>query len=409
MPDGTTLRMVITAHPGGGLLYFYGDVSDQLELERARNLLIAVQQATLDNLAEAVAVFGGDGCLKLANPRYGAMWGLDAAFIARHPHIFEIAERCRLLIDHGGDWARAKERMVLSVLDRAAATTRVEQPDKVVIDRTSVPLPDGANLRTYLDVTDSIRIERALRERNEALLAADALKWRFLANVSYELRTPLNTVIGFTEILLREYCGTLNEQQRDYTDGIKESSHELLLLIDDILELASIEAGRLELSTEPVDVRELLEATLARTSGVTNKRDLSLRLDCPSDIGEMDADERRVGQALLDLVAATAKLTPPGGTITLGATRTDQEVTLWIESDEQKARPGAAEDAHTALPGHWQGTDAVDLRLSLARSFIELHGGRIEIEVETRDRPRITCHLPARRGERAFLRLVANA
>ena len=410
MPDGITLRMVITPHPGGGLLYFYEDVSDQLELERARNLLIAVQQATLDNLAEAVAVFGGDGRLKLANPRYGTMWGLDAAFLARHPHISEIADRCRPLVDQGGDWASAKDKMVLSVLDRAAATTRVERPDKVVIDRTSVPLPDGANLRTYLDVTDSIRIERALRERNEALLAADALKSRFLANVSYELRTPLNTVIGFTEILLREYCGTLNEQQRDYTDGIKESSHELLLLIDDILELASIEAGRLELSTEPVDVRELLEATLARTSGVTNKRDLSVRLDCPSDIGEMDADERRVGQALLDLVAATAKLTPPGGRITLGATRTDEEVTMWVESDEQETRPGAAEDPHTALPGHWQaGTDAGDLRLSLAQSFIELHGGRIEIDVEARDRTRITCHLPARRGERAFLRLVANA
>ena len=410
MPDGTTLRMVITPHPGGGLLYFYEDVSDQLELERARNLLIAVQQATLDNLAEAVAVFGGDGRLKLSNPRYGEMWRLDDSFLARHPHIAEIAERCRPVIDHGGDWASTKEKMVLNVLDRAAGTTRLERPDKVVIDRTSVPLPDGANLRTYLDVTDSTRIERALRERNEALLAADALKSRFLANVSYELRTPLNTVIGFTEILLREYCGSLNEQQRDYTEGIKESSHELLVLIDDILELASIEAGRQELRTKPVDVRAMLEATLARTSGVTNQRDLALRLDCPSDIGEIDADERRVGQALLDLVAATVKLTPPGGRITLGAARTDEEVAMWVESDQGEATRQDDGEAHTALPSHWPaGADAADLRLSLAQSFVELHGGRIDIEVGVGNRPRITCHLPARGGERAFPRLVASA
>ena len=104
------------------------------------------------------------------------------------------------------------------------------------------------------------------------------------------------------------------------------------------------------------------------------------------------------------------KLTPPGGRITLGAARTDEEVAMWVESDQGEATRQDDGEAHTALPSHWPaGADAADLRLSLAQSFVELHGGRIDIEVGVGNRPRITCHLPARGGERAFPRLVASA
>ena len=184
LPDGTTLREVITAHPHGGLLFFYEDVSDGFALERARNTLIAVQQATLDHLSEGVAVFGSDGRLKLYNPVYARIWQLDENFLRGEPHVAEIAEAGRRLIDNDGKWREHKAKIISHTLDRTPRFPRVERADGVVIEFAGVPLPDGRMLFTYLDVTDSTRIERALRDRTEALEAADRLKSEFIENVS---------------------------------------------------------------------------------------------------------------------------------------------------------------------------------------------------------------------------------
>ena len=123
-----------------------------------------------------------------------------------------------------------------------------------MLQEAMVPLPDGNVLLTYLDVTDTARVERALRERNEALETAGRLKSEFIANVSYELRTPLNAVIGFAEILNNQYFGDLNPRQLDYSRGILASSQQLMKLINDILDLATIEAGYMVLETGRVEV-----------------------------------------------------------------------------------------------------------------------------------------------------------
>lgn len=321
LPDGTTLRMVVTPHPDAGLLYFYQDVSDRLELERARNLLIAVQRATLDNLAEAVAVFGSDGRLKLWNPRYARMWQLDAGFLASQPHIGDVIERSRALLDTGGDWLAQKEILTISAIERVSGASRRERPDGVVLDHVWVPLPDGGTLSTYVDVTDSTRIERALRERNEVLLAAEELKAHFLASVSYELRTPLSTVIGFSEMLSRQYFGPLNEEQHEYTQGIISASHQLLHHIDYILDLASIEAGRIELHPEPFVVETMLAGALDAVGPAARRKGIALQLDGVDGLGEVVADERRIRQALVELLSAVLRTTPGSGAVRLEARR----------------------------------------------------------------------------------------
>ena len=176
-------------------------------------------------------MFGSDGRLKLYNPVYAQLWQLDENFLRREPHVAEIVVAGRGLLDDHGDWDEYKAKIIANTLDRTPRYSRVERPDGVVIDFAGVPLPDGRMLFTYLDVTDSTRIERALRDRTEALEAADRLKSEFIENVSYELRTPLNTVIGFSEILQEEYFGSLSDRQKEYTQGILESSQYLLDLI----------------------------------------------------------------------------------------------------------------------------------------------------------------------------------
>ena len=180
-----------------------------------------------------------------------------------------------------------------------------------------MPLPDGNVLLSYLDVTDSTRVEHALRERNEALETAGRLKSEFIANVSYELRTPLNAIIGFAEILTNQYFGELTPRQLDYSRGILDSSHRLLSLINDILDLATIEAGYMTLETGQLDIHTLMSSVLTLTRERARNQNLKLDFDCPPDIGTIEADERRLKQALFNLISNAIKFTPAGGSMTV--------------------------------------------------------------------------------------------
>src|SRR5258707_13087243 len=153
-----------------------------------------------------------------------------------------------------------RERIIAEVTAQTHASGPLDRRDGSVLQRATVPLPDGNVLLTYLDVTDTARVERALRERNEALETAGRLKSEFIANVSYELRTPLNAIIGFAEILANQYFGPLSPRQLDYSRGILDSSHRLMSLINDILDLPTIEAGHMVLESARLQERDMLES-----------------------------------------------------------------------------------------------------------------------------------------------------
>src|SRR5205823_6657677 len=333
LPDERTLRLVVSPHPFGGLTFVYEDVTDKLALERSYNTLIEVQRETLDNLYEAVAVLGTDGRLKLWNPAYAQIWKLSAADLAGDLHVSDLVEKTRAFFeaaDSRDDWPTLKERIIERLTDRTETSERLHRGDGSILQASIVPLPDGNVLLSYLDVTDSTRVERALRERNEALETAGRLKIEFIANVSYELRTPLNAIIGFAEILANQYFGPLSERQLEYSRGILDSSHRLMSLINDILDLATIEAGYMALETAPIDVRTMLQAVMTLTRERARNRDLALTLRCPRDIGAIEADERRLKQALFNLISNAIKFTPAGGSIRLEARRNAGELILAV-------------------------------------------------------------------------------
>ena len=200
LPDGRTLRVVTTPNPDGGVTYLFHDVTERLDLERRFEELIRVQGETLDNLAEGVAVFASDGRLRLHNSAFARMWRLSPQMLAERPHIETITALCQPL--HGDDATWQALREVVTAIDsREAIPGRLERRDGSVVDCTTVPLPDGATLVTFHDVTDSVNVERALRERNEALEDADKIKIDFVHHVSYELRSPLTNIIGFVHLL----------------------------------------------------------------------------------------------------------------------------------------------------------------------------------------------------------------
>jgi PAS domain S-box-containing protein len=189
LPDSSALRMLVIPHSMGGLMMTFEDVTSRLELESSYNTLIAVQKETLDNLGEAVAVFGSNGRLRLSNPSFGNLWGLHPEDLEGEPHVTTIVEKTKPFFTKE-EWPARKEELVARGLDRTLHEGRLTRADGSLVDFTTVPLPDGGVLLTYSDVTDTVRVENALREKNAALEAAEQLKLDFLANVSYQLRTP---------------------------------------------------------------------------------------------------------------------------------------------------------------------------------------------------------------------------
>jgi signal transduction histidine kinase len=397
LPDGTSLRILAVPHPFGGIMFVHEDVTDKLALESSYNTLIAVQRETLDNLAEGIAVFGPDGKLRLFNPAFARIWKLPPEFLDTNPHVADLLEHMKPLFNFGANWIDFKNEMVEYTLDRSSRKGRIERADHAIIEYLTVPLPDGAVLNSYLDVTDSVRVEQALRASNTALATADRLKSEFVANVSYQLRTPLNTIMGFSEILTNQYFGTLNERQTEYTRTIMEASKRLLLLINDVLDLATIEAGRMALNRRVVNVADLLNTAKQMTAEWARQQSLEIVIDCPSNIGTFDVDEHRMKQALFNLVSNSIKYTPAGGRITLEGSRNDEWVMLAVidtgigipEADLERVF-GKFERANTQARQSGAG-----LGLSLVKSFVELHGGRIEIDSEVNKGTRITCYIPA--------------
>jgi signal transduction histidine kinase len=397
LPDERVLRMVVHPHPLGGLLYTYEDVTDRMTLERSYNTLIAVQRETLDNLHTAVAVFGSDGRLKLRNAAFESMWHLSPQFAEAQPHVADLVEEARGLFA-AENWAGFKERLVSRATDHQPHAGRFARSDGSVLDYAAVPLPDGAMLFSYLDVTDSINVERALRERNEALETADRLKSEFITNVSYELRTPLNTIIGFTEILANQYFGALNDRQTEYARGILEASRQLLGLIDAILDLALVEAGRLTLERRPIAVADMLHSVQALSRERARKQGIEVVLAVDSRTGGMIGDERRLKQALFNLISNAIQYTPTGGRIELQAHREGDRVVFAVADTGIGIKPEDRQrvfekfertrDGRVRAPG-------LGVGLSLVKSFIELHGGEIELNSVPGRGTTVVCTLPA--------------
>ncbi|MFO0996873.1 MAG: ATP-binding protein [Alphaproteobacteria bacterium] len=397
LPDGRTIRTIIAPHPLGGILQTFEDLTDRLALERSYNTLIAVQRETLDNLYEGVAVFGSDGRLKLSNPAFARIWQLEPEFLAGEPHLWEIIQRVEHLITIRSTPERAREKLMNQATDRMPSAGRMERPDGSVVDYAKVPLPDGATLWSFIDATDRSQVERALRERAEALEAADRLKSEFIANVSYELRTPLNAIVGFAEILNNQYFGNLNARQSEYVRGVIQASNRLLSLINDILDLAMIEAGRMTLDRDRVDVHGLMVSVFTLARDWARKQDLTIEFDCPGTIGSLLVDERRLKQALFNLISNSVKFTPAGGRITVSAAREGDEV-LFTVSDTGIGIPHEQQDR--VFQKFSRGRDGsgrfagVGLGLALVRHIIELHGGRVTIESIPNQGTRVTCVIP---------------
>jgi signal transduction histidine kinase len=403
LPDGRTLRVVTTPNPDGGVTYLFHDVTERLDLDRRFEEMIRVQGETLDNLAEGVAVFASDGRLRLHNAAFARMWRLAPQALAERPHIETITALCRPLHGDGATWQKLREFVTAIDSREPIEAARLDRRDGTVVDCTTVPLPNGATLVTFHDVTDSVNVERALRERNEALEDADKIKIDFVHHVSYELRSPLTNIIGFVHLLGDPSTGPLQPKQREYLDYITVSTDTLLALINNILDLATIDAGRMQLNLGAVDIRATMAAAAQGVQDRLAGPGLTLDISAPQNIGTFTADERRVRQILFNLLANAVSFSPPGGRIMLKAERRADAVIFAVTDRGPGIPPNVLEKVFDLFETHSLGSQhrGSGLGLSLVRSFVELHGGTVSISSVVGEGTTVTCTFPT--GEAATL------
>jgi signal transduction histidine kinase len=396
LPERKTLRVRQQRHALGGISVSFEDITETLDLQSRYTTQLGVQHATLNNLAEGVAVFGADGRLALYNQSFQSMWSLGIEDLQGTPHFNTLLEDFLVAAPDGGTTLRAVKDQVVAFSgeDRRPflGDEVVLRDGRILLCATS-PLPDGATLVTFLDITDSREREKDLKNRNQMLEEADRIKTRFVDHISYQLRNPLNTIIGFTEILESEMVGTLNDRQKDYATTVLTASNHLLDLINDIIDLAAIDAGRLGLDLDTVDVRDLLKSAATFAALKAEDSQIRLRVDCAQDIGTIEADERRLRQVLFNLLANAFAFTEAGGEVVIRAERHDNLVQISIEDNGRGVSPADQASVFGRFESSGPNKGA-GLGLALVNSFIELHGGFVRLSSQEGAGTVVTCSLP---------------
>jgi signal transduction histidine kinase len=395
LPDGRALSVVTTPNPEGGVTYLFDDVTERLDLERRFDRLIRVQRETLDSLAEGVAVFGSNGKARLFNPAFAKMWKLSPEQLGDEPHIDTVAAWCTPLLDDAKAWRTIRES-ITGLDNRNDVALKLERTDGSVLDCMSRPLPDGATMLTFQDITDTENVERALRESNESLQAADQMKLNFVHHVSYELRAPLTTIIGFAHFLSDPSTGPLTPKQAEYLDYVTKSTNALMALTDSILDLATIDAGAMKLELGPVDIPGAIEAAAEGIQDRLATDRIRLKIDIAPNVGTFIGDQRRVVQVLYNLLANAVGFSSQDATVGVSAKRSERSVVFAVTD----SGPGIAPDVKDKMFdrfesfAHGSRRRGAGLGLSLVESFVQLHGGKVRVDSTLGKGTTVTCEFP---------------
>ncbi|HEY0052109.1 MAG TPA: ATP-binding protein [Caulobacteraceae bacterium] len=391
LPDGRTLRVVRQPHPLGGMLLLFSDITDELKLRAQYNALIQVQQATLDKLNDAVAVFGSDSRLRLHNEAFERFWSLGAEALEQAGDFEGVAALCKRLLPEGPLWGELQGRVAdPDPHARVAVSGEARTTDGRICVWQTRPLPDGATLVAFDDVTATRQLEKALSQREAALDEATRLKREFVGNVSYELRTPLTTIVGYGELMQQD--ATITEATRRRLNAITSAATQLARSIDDVLDMAQIDADEMSLSLGDVRMEDLIQSLVDRARPRIEAKGARLEVSCSAEAGLIRADERRLGQAIDHLLDNAARAAPPDTAVTLKCERINGEVRISVR-DEGRGIPFHVQ-AHVFDRYVGRDRGGPGLGMALVKALTELHGGWVALESEPGLGATFVLHLP---------------
>ncbi len=343
LTDGSDIRVLARPHPHGSLAFVFDDVTEHLRLEQRFQHEVEVRRVTLDRLDEGVAVFRPDGLLQFVNAAFHGIWDVDDDSVRPQMHARDLLPLMSGLAVETDVWPRLLG-FITGEEAREPWSVRLTLGNGRVLDAHFTALPDGATMATFTDVTAAERIGQALAERNAALEAAEEIRSAVLDQISYRLRTPLNTIFGFGQLLVDPSFGPLSDSQRHYAEQILESARSLLAAVDEVTGLAALETGPIE----PAAARPVLAEALAFAGRLLEKRameaDVQLRLEVPEEDLAPACDPLALRQILFRVGTAAIASAAPGSEVSLSARRGRRpgvELIAWAAPPGD--RPPAAE------------------------------------------------------------------
>ena len=383
LPGGDHWRVVGQPLPDGGLRLFLEDRTEQARLASARDTLLRVRSATFDNLFEAIGVFASDGRLYLWNRRFSQIWDLDEDWLSEHPRVDEMVPALARRLVNPAAAAQVREMIRKTMSERQPASGRITLTDGRHFEFAAVPLPDGNALFTLVDVTDSTRIESALRERATALEEADRVKTDFVANMSYELRTPLTSIGGFAEMLAQGYAGELAPAAADYVQAILESVERLSKLIDDVLDLTQGDSAGIVLERERIEIAALCRTAIEKFGPRISDKGQTLQTDMSESAASVIGDARRLREAIEHVLENAIAYTERGGKIRMKAWGDDESATVQISDNgagiAKRDLPRVFSRFDRIAHDPARGEAALGLGLPLTRQFVQAHGGKVDL------------------------------
>jgi signal transduction histidine kinase len=382
-PNGMTVDIRTSPLANGGYISVVTDITPLAEAEAEVSRRAEEMAVMLSCIRHGVLLWGPDHRLLASNA--------IAAQLLHHPPGFLVPGQTQdgllasmLARGHfgGGDGGLLHSRE-LADLDRSEPYLRqIVTPDERILDVRSDPTPAGGWVTTFTDVTEVRAGEAELRRAKEMAEASNQAKSRFLATMSHELRTPLNAVIGFSDALLRDATNPSSARVAEFAQQINDAGRHLLGLINIILDVARIEAGRFDLASDKVDVGRLVRLCMRQSDAAAQAAEITLTADLPDDVPPVRADERRLQQVLNQLLSNAVKFTDAGGTVSIGGSLDadgslvlsvrDSGIGIPEEDLERVFEPFTQLDS--SLARRFQGAG---LGLYVSRALVAGHGGKL--------------------------------
>jgi len=404
LPDGSTFNVKFFPLDAKKRLLIVENLTPRLELERIFKESTHSHQVTLNHLQEGLALFGSDGFLRFHNSAFTKIWQIPEDALSADTHLTSFLDATRKILPIKENWPEQREKLSGRLLSRKSRVNQIRCNNGMVLEAATIPLPDGAVLLRYADITDSVKLEDTLRDRArevaeyaELITSANRLKSEFLANLSHEIKAPLNNINGLAELLSGNYFGKLNQRQQEYADGIFKEAEALSDLVSDIMNLSAIEAGSLECDLEIIDLHAILADILRLVGERSRQKKIMLRFECPIDIGLINVDRKKFKQCVLHLLGNSIKYSSSGGEIFITANRNKGGVAIEIR-DTGIGIPKA--DLEQVLMGFETGNfvDSIKkgtgLGLTLVRALVELQGGTINIRSKPNQGTTVSLFLP---------------
>lgn len=401
LPSGKSLRVVVAPYPLGGLIFIYEDVTDSLILQRKNNTLLAVQKETLDHLYEGIMVYGSDNRLKIVNQAFLKVWNLTDVSTEelKGIHLSETLDKMKPELDYGDDWETFRANAVSNFTDRINKTGKLIKRDNSVILFTYTPLPDGAHMHSFMDITDTYNVEQAIMEKNELLKTSQTLRFELISGISIELREPLNSVIGFAELLLNQYFGNLNQKQTEYCKYILSSSNQLNELIGNLMDMVSIDLEEQKLNISSFSLKDTLEEVIESISKRAQEKNIDIVRNYDDDNLIYKGDRIRIKQAIFNVLINAIQFSSLNGKVSLRLTTDNEHVKIIITDNGEKYRDPSPSrkifQRSNSKSVNFINSDSNNISMPLVRSLLEMHGGSLHTAFNDVERcTSVICSLP---------------